>query len=274
VTAGDPGQGQGRRVEANGVDTYYEVDGTADGEPVLLLHGGFVTIESWAPQRAALAGRYRLYLPERRGHGRTPDVAGPISYRVMAEDTIAFMEAIGLPSAHLVGWSDGAIVALEVALARPESVRSLVLIGTAAHIDGWTAESRAEAATMTPASLPPFIRENYDRLSPDGPDHFPVVFERLLAEWRTEPRHEMAELAAVSARTLILIGDRDGVTVEHAAAMQRAIRGAQLAVVPGADHFLTFQKPDLANRLILDFLAESDEASAAHQPQPDEGARS
>ena len=260
MTAAEPGQGQGRRVEANGVDTYYEVDG--EGEPVVLLHGGFVTIDSWAPQRAALATRYRLYLPERRGHGRTPDVDGPLSYAAMAADTIAFIDAVGLPSAHLVGWSDGAIVGLEVALARPELVRSLVLIGTAAHVDGWTAESRAEAETMTPASLPPFIREAYDRLSPDGPDHFPIVFERLLAEWRTQPRHELAELGAVSARTLICIGDRDGVTVEHAAAMQRAIPDAQLAVVPGADHFLTFQKPDLANRLLLDFLAEPREAAA------------
>jgi pimeloyl-ACP methyl ester carboxylesterase len=260
VTTAEPKQDPGQRVEANGVDTYYEVDG--EGEPVVLLHGGFVTIDSWAPQRAALAARYRLYLPERRGHGRTPDVDGPLSYTVMAADTIAFMDAVGLPSAHLVGWSDGAIVGLEVALARPELVRSLVLIGTAAHVDGWGAESRAEAETMTPASLPPFIRETYDRLSPDGPDHFPIVFERLLAEWRTQPRHELAELGAVSARTLICIGDRDGVSVEHAAAMQRAIPDAQLAVVPGADHFLTFQKPDLANRLLLDFLAEPGEEAA------------
>jgi pimeloyl-ACP methyl ester carboxylesterase len=118
---------------------------------------------------------------------------------------------------------------------------------------------------MTPASLPPFIREAYDRLSPDGPDHFPIVFERLLAEWRTEPRHELAELAelgAIAARTLIVIGDRDGVTVEHAAGMQRAIPDAQLAVVPGADHFLTFQKPDFVNHLLRDFLAEPGEEAA------------
>lgn len=260
MTAAEPGQDPGKRVEANGVDTYYEVEG--EGEPVVLLHGGFVTIDSWATQRAALAPRYRLYLPERRGHGRTPDVDGPLSYAAMAADTIAFMDAVGLPSAHLVGWSDGAIVGLEVALARPELIRSLVLIGTAAHVDGWTAEARAEAETMTPASLPPFIRGAYDRLSPDGPDRFPIVFERLLAEWRTEPRHELAELGAIAARTLILIGDRDVVTVEHAAAMRRAIPDAQLAVVPGADHFLTFRKPDLVNRLLLDFLAEPGEEAA------------
>jgi pimeloyl-ACP methyl ester carboxylesterase len=113
---------------------------------------------------------------------------------------------------------------------------------------------------MTPASLPPFIRGT--TAVTDGPDHFPIVFERLLAEWRTQPRHELAELGAIAARTLIVIGDRDGVTVEHAAGMQRAIPEAQLAVVPGADHFLTFQKPDLVTHLLRDFLAEPGEEAA------------
>ncbi len=242
------------RIELNGVDTYYEVDGPEDGEPVVLLHGGFVTIESWRPQRAALAGRYRLYLPERRGHGRTPDVKGPLTYRGMADDTIAFLDDLGLSSAHLVGWSDGGIVGLEVALARPDLARSLVLVGAAANVDGWTEDSRADAASTTPDSLPPFIREAYDRLSPDGPDHFPIVVERLVAEWRTQPRHELAELARIGAPALILIGDRDGVTIEHAAAIRRAIPDARLAVLPKADHFLLFEHADLANRLILDFL--------------------
>lgn len=223
----------------------------------MLLHGGFVSIESWSAQRTALAARYRVYLPERRGHGRTPDVPGPLTFEVMARDTIAFAEAMGLSSAHVVGWSDGAIVGLEMALMRPDLVRSLVFIGAAADLEGWTAASREDTATLTVESLPPFIREAYGRLSPDGPDHFPVVFEKLVATWRTEPRHAFAELRAITARTLILVGDHDGVSVEYAAALQGAIPDAQLAVLPGADHFLLFQKAELANRLILDFLDPS-----------------
>ena len=253
----------GQRVEANGVDTYYEVDGPAAGEPVVMLHGGFVSIESWAQQRAELAERYRLYLPERRGHGRTPDVSGPLGYDVQSDDTIAFMEAVGLSSAHLVGWSDGGIVALDVALRRPDLVRSLVLIGAVAHVDGATAEARQEVAAMTSDGLGSYVREMYDRLSPDGPEHFEAVFERLVEVWRTEPTHELAELAAISAPTIIVIGDHDVVSVEHAAAMQRAFPNAQLAVVPGSDHFLLFQKPELASRLILDFLAEAHETPSA-----------
>ena len=242
------------RVEANGVDTYYEVDGPDDGGPVVMLHGGFVSNETWGAQRAALAERYRLYLPERRGHGRTPDVPGSLGFDVQAEDTIAFMAAVGLSSAHLVGWSDGGIIALEVALRRPDLIRSLVLIGAVAHVDGATAEAQKELTAMTADALGPYVRDMYDRLSPDGPEHFEVVFERLVAVWRTEPTHELSELATIDAPTLIVVGDRDVVSVEHAAAMLRSIPNAQLAVVPGADHFLLFSKPELANRLFLDFL--------------------
>ena len=93
-------------VNAGGVRTYYEIHG--EGESLVLLHGGLATAESWAMQIPALAERYRVYVPERRGHGRTPDVAGPMTYEMMAEDTAAFLDAAGTGTAHLVGWSDGA----------------------------------------------------------------------------------------------------------------------------------------------------------------------
>jgi pimeloyl-ACP methyl ester carboxylesterase len=239
-------------VDAAGVNTYYEIDG--DGEPLVLLHGGLVSIEAWEAQRRALAERFRVYLPERRGHGRTADVPGPTGYDIMARDTIAFMEAVALPAAHLVGWSDGGTVALDVALMRPDLVHTLVLIGAAAHVDGLTEGTKASIDTDTAEDMPPFLREPYDRLSPDGPAHFGVVFNKHVAMWRTQPRHDMADLARISAPTLILMGDDDVLTIEHAAEMKRAIPDAQLAIVPGTDHGLMFQKPDLVNRLLVDFL--------------------
>ncbi len=148
------------------------------------------------------------------------------------------------------------MAALDVALTRPDLVCKLVLIGTVAYIDGLTAQTRQENERFTAESLPQTMRDAYAALSPDGPAHFPIVFEKTVTVWRTEPRHELSELEHVTSATLILIGDDDVVTIEHAAAMKRAIPEAQLAVVPGADHFLLFQKPELANRLILDFLAE------------------
>ena len=86
-------------------------------------------IETFSGLRALLTPHFRVYLPERRAHGRTPDVPGPLTYDLMAQDTIAFMEAVGLDSAHLVGWSDGAMVGLLVAMRRPDLVRRLVMIG-------------------------------------------------------------------------------------------------------------------------------------------------
>ena len=247
-------QHPGTYVDAAGVHTYYEVVG--DGDPLLLLHGGFATIETWGAQTPALAERYRVYLPERRGHGRTADVPGPTGYDFMARDTIAFMEALGISSAHLVGWSDGGNVGLEVALARPDLVRKLVLIGAAANFDGYTPALQAMTPKLTPDFLPASMRQAYETLSPDGPDHLPVVFEKLITVWRMEPHHSLADLERVSAPTLVLLGDDDDITVEHAAAMQRAIPDAQLAVVPGTDHALMFEKPELVNRLLLDFLAD------------------
>ena len=152
------------------------------------------------------AERYRVYLPERRGHGRTPDVEGPMGFGLMARDTIAFMEALGTGPAHLVGWSDGGYVATELALARPDLVRRLVLIGTAANADGYTTETREGNEHLTLDSLAPFVRQAYDRLSPDGPEHFPIVFEKLAAVWRTEPDHALADLSALTMPTLLAAG--------------------------------------------------------------------
>src|SRR5215475_13907639 len=92
------------RIEANGLDTYYEIHGA--GEPLLYLHGGFNPIEMLGEIIPALAGQYRLYLPERQGQGRTPDRDGPVTFASMAQDTIAFLDAVGLTGPHLVGFSE------------------------------------------------------------------------------------------------------------------------------------------------------------------------
>ena len=164
-----------------------------------------------------------------------------MSFGIMARDTIAFMEALKIGPAHIVGWSDGGYVAMELALARPDLVRRLVLIGAAANAEGYTAETRQGNEQLTPDSLAPFVRKAYDRLSPDGPEHFPIVFEKLAAVWRTEPDHALADLGALTMPTLLLLGDHDDLTVEHAAAMQQAIPRADWRC-PGASHFPSLRK--------------------------------
>ena len=169
---------------------------------------------------------------------------------------MGLMARLGMGWADLVGWSDGGSVALEVALARPELVRKLVLIGTAIDLSGLRPELRASLADFRPEWIPREMRELYDRLSPDGAEHFPVIFEKVLAMWRTESQHSLSDLAALPMPTLLLVGDDDDVTVEHAAAVRRTIPEAQLAVVPGTDHGVIFEKPDVVNRLLVDFLAD------------------
>ncbi len=241
-------------ADAAGLNTYYEVRGT--GDPVVMLHGGFATIETWEAQAAALSEQYRVFLPERRGHGRTPDVDGPLTYENMASDTAAFIDALGIGPAHLVGWSDGASVALYVALRRPDLVRKVITMGAPAWLDGYTPKTLAAAQNLSLDDFPPSMIEAHRNLSPDGPDHLPIVFEKIKALWPSGPNMTADELSRITAPTLVILGDDDVLTVEHAATMAATLADAQLAVVPGTDHGLLFEKPDLVSRLFLDFLAD------------------
>lgn len=241
-------------INAGVVRTYYEVHGS--GEPIVLLHGGFCTIDTWGAQTADLARRYRVYLPERRGHGRSPDVDGPITYENMAQDTIAFMDALNISSSHVVGWSDGGNVAMFIAMLRPDLVRKMVVISAPADFEGGTEAAKAQLETMTLDQLPPMLRQSYEMLSPDGPEHISAVFAKTLRLWGSDRAPGMDALAEIGAPTLLMLADDDLVTIEHAAAMARSLPNSQLAVVPGTDHALIFEKPDLVNRLIADFLAD------------------
>jgi pimeloyl-ACP methyl ester carboxylesterase len=237
------------RIELGAVDTWYEEHGA--GEPLVLLHPGGADARAWAPNLDALASRFHVFTPERRGQGRTPDVDGPITYELMAADTIAFLEAVVDGPAHLLGCSAGAVTALLVALRRPDLVRRLGLVSGVFHHDGWAAEA------IDPELEPhPAIAAGYAQLSPDGPGHFAVVVEKLGRMSREEPTLAAADLGGVTARTLVMVGDDDEVLIEHAVAMYRGIADGELAVVPGTSHGLLHEKPELCNSILLAFLDE------------------
>ena len=246
----------GQYVTVRGTQTYYEVAG--EGEPLLLLHGGGVTVESWAQQSPALAEHYRVYLPERSGHGRTADREGEASYAGMADETASFMAALGIGAAGVVGWSDGGAVALHLALRHPELVRRLVVIGAHANNDGGSEEGLAlvDGGEESLAALRQMFGGLYAALSPDGPEHFEVVLRKWLRMWQEGPGIELAELQRIAVPSLVMQGDHDGVLVEHSAAMMRSLPLGQLAVVPGTSHALPLEKPALVNQLLLDFLGE------------------
>jgi pimeloyl-ACP methyl ester carboxylesterase len=201
-------------VDVNGLRTWHEVRG--EGHPVVLLHGGFAGAASWSAAAPALAeAGYRVHAPERRGHAHTPDVPGPLSYDAMADDTVAYVEGVVGGRAHLVGWSDGAVVALLVAQRRPDLVDRLVLIGQYFNSSGKVTGGVLDQLLAGGDQVMGFLRAGYDPVSPDGPEHFPVVFAKTLRMLETEPEIDRASLAAVGAPTLVLQGDRDEVTLEH-----------------------------------------------------------
>ena len=249
-----PRSRKGDYVEINGVPTYYESSGT--GEPLVLLHGGMCTAETLDPLSLVLDERYRVIVPERHGHGRTADIDGPITYESMAQHTIGVIEALGIESANLAGWSDGALVGLLVALRRPKLVDKLVLIDQFVTLSGAADGYESLMGGMTVDTVPPMFREAYDALSPDGGDHFPVVFDKLHRLWTGSTGIEVSDLEHVIAPTLVLCGDDGTLTLEHAAAVYRALPDAQLAIVPGTSHGLPMEKPHVVNQLILDFLAD------------------
>jgi pimeloyl-ACP methyl ester carboxylesterase len=231
---------------------WHSVEG--DGDPVVLLHGGLSDSTAWGSQTPALLNDHRVFLVDRRGHGKTPDTDELFSYEDMASEMIDFLEQeVGGPAA-LVGWSDGAIVALFVAIERPDLVRRQVLIGGSFHYDGLMAgfdlgdDPNTEEVAV--------FKAMYDAVAVDPP-HWPVFFAKTMKLWREQPTLTVDDLAKVSVPTLVLVGDDDAMTLEHTAAMYEALQESQLAVVPGTSHVLALEKPDLVNRLILDYLAET-----------------
>ena len=246
----------------NGAELYSEVAG--EGEPVLLLHGGFCSLEAFRAQSDALVGDHRVFAFERPGHGRSADVDGPFSYAAGVADTLAYMDANGLESAHLVGYSDGAVIGLLMAVEHPGRVRSLVAISGNLDPSGFThaAESTGALVLDTPAATPvaddePSVeRMLYNRLSPDGPHHADVVLEKLVALWTSEPGIDPSSLRSITAPTLVMSGDRDSIRPDHSLLIASSIPGARLAIVPGASHGLVAEHPELVSQLIRGFLRD------------------
>jgi len=235
-------------VQIGEVNTWYDEVGA--GEPVVVLHPGGADARAMDVNVDALAPRYRVLTPERRGHGRTPDVDGPISYELMARDTIAFIETVVGEPVHLLGCSDGSTVALLVAHMRPDLVRRAVLACGVFHHDGWL-----PGAIYLDDETASWLADSYGEISPDGRDHYYAVMDKLEPMHEHEPRLTADDLAKVTSPLLVMSGDDDEVRLEHSIAMFRGLANSQLAIVPGTSHGLLVEKPELCNAMIAAFLA-------------------
>jgi pimeloyl-ACP methyl ester carboxylesterase len=246
-----------RYVDVNGVHMYVETYG--DGSPLVLLHGGLLTIDlNFASLIPTLAKRHRVIGVELQGHGRTADIDREITPAALAGDVVGMLDQLGIDRAHVFGHSLGAAVALELAVNSPDRVRSVVAASASVRPDGMhedltDPEKMATSTRMpTPQDFADFT-EAYRRLSPH-PDHFEEFLARMSASTADLQGWSDEQLARITAPTLVVIGDRDFTTVEHAALMLHLIPGSQLAVLPGTTHMEVTRRADLLLPMLVRFL--------------------
>jgi pimeloyl-ACP methyl ester carboxylesterase len=234
----------GQYVEINGIRLYFETFG--NGLPVLVLHGGTGSLEDMRYQITALATDRFVVAPDSRGHGRSSDADVPLSYGLMANDMLKLLDRLAIGRVDIVGWSDGGIIGLDLAIHHPERVRRLVAIGANYDVNGLT-------RPPVLANRPPRPSWLYSHNAPD-PDHWPALYQKVITMWQTQPHYSISELSRIKAPTLIIAGEFDEIKREHTDHLAEAIPGAQEFIVTGATHFTVTQNPRIVNARILQFL--------------------
>ena len=248
----------------NGLKMYYEIHGK--GEPVVLLHGSFMTIPSnWQEMIAALAKSRQVIAVEMQGHGRTADIERDFGYATLADDIAALLDYLEVGKADVIGYSMGGGVALQVAIRHPQKVRKVVSISAVFRHDGWVKEAldayphfTADAFKGSP------IEAEYKRLSPT-PNAFPTFIKRVIAMDLKPYDFGAEQLKTTPAPIFFIHGDADGVRLDHIAEMYRLksdeIMGdmrprgpSRLAVLPDTTHVTLMHKTDVIAPMINDFL--------------------
>lgn len=232
----------------DGVRLWYAVFG--HGSPVILLHGGLANADYWGNQVRALAPYYRVIVIDSRCQGRSTCDAAPISYRLMASDVLGLMDFLRIRTASVVGWSDGAIVALELARYHP---------GRIARLFAFAADS-SPAGTKNVAHSPVFnayiarARREYERLSPT-PRRFPALLARMRHLWTHGPHLSAAQLSRIRVPTWIVDGDRDeAIKRSDTLFIADHIPGSGLLILPDVSHFAFLQDPTEFDVNLLHFL--------------------
>lgn len=249
AAAVDAGSGTGSTLQANGVELHYHVYG--EGEPLLLLHGGLGHSAGWSRQVEALAGQFQVITVDSRGHGRSTFDTTPISYAVMAADVIALLDHLGVDRTHLVGWSDGGIVGLHLAIHHPQRLRRLVAYGANFSPDGVRTdigENERFSRFIADAAA------DYELVSP-APGRWQEFLDNIGRMWATEPNYTAAELGAINTPVLVLAGlNEEAIVIEHVHETARLIPQAELALMADTGHFAHLEKPAEFNALVLRFL--------------------
>jgi len=240
----------------NGLKMYYEIHGSDIGgrPPLGLLHGGGPTLRTSVGKiLPALAKDRQVIAIEQQGHGHTADVDRPFSFEQSADDTVALLRYLKIEKADFMGYSNGGHIALEIALRHPDLVRKLIFESIMFNREGsdpafWESFKHAKLEDM-----PTELREAYIKVAP-RPEELPVFFAKSVERMRNFKGWTVEEIRSVKAPVLVIMGDRDVASPEHAAQMYRLLPNAQLAIVPNTDHLRMVKRSDWVVPMIREFL--------------------
>jgi pimeloyl-ACP methyl ester carboxylesterase len=243
-----PGEHAGHAA-VNGISLYYATIG--HGPPVVLLHGGLANSDYWGNQVRALAPRHTVILVDSRGHGRSTRDARVYGYDLMADDVVALLDTLHIASADVVGWSDGAILGLDLAIHHPDRVGKVFAF--AAN----TVTSGVQEGVEKNATFARFIARagrEYARLSAT-PKEYDAFVAQITKMWDAEPNWTDAQLRSIRAPVLVVDGDHDeAIKRAHTEYIAVTIPAAGLLILPNVSHFAFLQDPTLFNAALLHFL--------------------
>jgi pimeloyl-ACP methyl ester carboxylesterase len=243
-----PRGGHAGKADVNGIALWYEQFG--HGQPVILLHGGLANSNYWGDQVPVLAQRYRVIVVDSRGHGRSSRTDTPIGYDLMASDVLALMDHLHIARAALVGWSDGAIVGLDIAIHHPERLTRLYAFAANSDPSGVKDVDQSPVFTAYEARA----AQEYARLSPT-PNGFKPFLDNISHMWASEPHFTDDQLRGITVPTWIVDADHDeAIKRENTDHMAALIPGAGELILPRVSHFAFLQDPELFNETLLHFL--------------------
>ena len=218
------------------------------GEATLLLHGGLSSTESWDwTILPALKGRH-VFAYDRSAHGRTASREGYYHFDFQTREAIAFIEEVIKEPVHLIGWSDGGIISLLIALKRPDLVRSIVSIGTNFH---YSATPQFEEEVVI--ELTDEDRARWAEKSPEPPHMQEVIIRKAYEVWKSEPTMTTEDLRKIYCPVMVLCGDDEPFSNLHTVELYESLPNAQLAIVPGTSHAVVKEKPETVQSIIRNF---------------------
>ncbi|WP_312286951.1 alpha/beta fold hydrolase [Chryseobacterium gleum] len=231
----------GKFMDVNGIKLYYEVYG--EGEPVLLLHGNGQSISAFMNQKDTFAKKYKVIIVDCRERGKsTYDKTKELTFDIQTEDLKLFLEKLNIKKTKILGWSDGGILALSMAMKYPQMVDKIACSGANIYPEGVKDDELKSMKEML-ASL---IKENKD--------HKNDILIDLLNLDLKYPNWKYEDLNKIQCPSLIIAGDKDIIKTEHTVKIAESIPHGQLAIIPNSGHFVPEEKPELFNELVIDFF--------------------